>query len=264
MVAFGLSLALMSGLWLTLRGGLTGARRSWGIIGYDPNALGLGALAVAAAIYFYQWQFGIALILAVALHEFGHVAAFRICGHSDAWFRLIPLFGGVAISNQVPASHEKEFFIALMGPAICLAPMVMVYALSDLAESVSFELANFLYILGLVLGSLNFFNLLPFYPLDGGKLVRVLVQTFAPWATRNVSIVMGIGAAAIALYLHAYFMLFFVMMGWQGLLKSESLLQVQRPMTKSHAVLALAAYVFTTAAFFVGGQQLLAGMIGGR
>jgi Zn-dependent protease len=243
MVAFGLSLALMSGLWLTLRGGLTGARRSWGIIGYDPNALGLGALAVAAAIYFFQWQFGIALILAVALHEFGHVAAFRICGHSDARFRLIPLFGGVAI---------------------CLAPMVMVYALSDLAESVSFELANFLYILGLVLGSLNFFNLLPFYPLDGGKLVRVLVQTFAPWATRNVSIVMGIGAAAIALYLHAYFMLFFVMMGWQGLLKSESLLQVQRPMTKSHAVLALAAYVFTTAAFFVGGQQLLAGMIGGR
>lgn len=251
----------MSGIWLTLRGGWAGRGRGLEVIGFDVNAIGLGLLAVAAAVYFYNWQYGIALIVTVIIHEFGHVAAFRVCGHTDARFRLIPLFGGVAISNQLPASHDKDLFISLMGPAICLGPMVLAFALSDLLDPVNGTAADFLYILGLVMASLNFFNLLPLWPLDGGKIVRLLVYTWAPSATRMTSIAMSAAAAALCLITGSLFLLLFVLMGWQGLIQSERLIEVQRPMTKTAGLIALGAYLATAAAFFQGGQQIIAGFL---
>ena len=254
-----LSFGLLFGTGLALRGGFIGPGRGLQIIGYDTNALGMGALAVAAAVYFYGWQFGIALMLTVAIHEFGHVAAYRVCGHADARFRLIPLFGGVAISNQTPSRQDKDFFISLMGPAICLAPMGLCFALSDLIVDQSWQAANFLYILGLTMGSLNFFNLLPFWPLDGGKITRILTYTYFPWATRSVTIAMAAAATAMAVLTQSWFLLIFVLMGWQSAMQSEGLITVQRPMTPVRGGLALAAYLFTAAAFLMGGYPILRG-----
>lgn len=254
-----LSLGLLGVTFLILRGGFIGPGRGLQVIGYDTSALGLGALAVAAAVYFYGWQFGIALIITVAIHEFGHVAAFRVCGHSDARFRLIPLFGGLAISNQTPSRQDKDFFISLMGPAICIAPMVVFFAVSDLIVEQSWEAANFLYILGLTMGALNFFNLLPFYPLDGGKMIRILVYTYFPWATRNVTIAMTVAAGAMAVLTQSWFLLIFILMGWQSAIQSERLLDVQRKMSPLRGALAMAAYLFTALAFFIGGFPLVRG-----
>ena len=256
------ALGLMLGTWIALRGGfaLAGAR-GFQVVGFDPNAVGLGALAIGAAVYFYGWAFGIALILAVALHEFGHVVAYRVCGHSDARFRLIPILGGVAISNQVPARHDKAFFIALMGPAICLAPMALAFALSDLIYPTAPIASDFLYSFAMVLGSFNFFNLLPFWPLDGGRMVQLLAQTFMPWATRQVSIAMTVLGAGLAFILHSYIILFFILMSWGALMQSEQILGLQRPMSKWHGLVALAAYGFTAATFFLGGAQMLQGFL---
>jgi Zn-dependent protease len=228
-------------------------------VGFDTNAVGLGAVAVGAAVWFFGWQYGAALIITVVLHEFGHVVAFRICGHSDVRFRLIPLIGGVAISNQLPASHDEDLFISLMGPAICLAPMVMSFVLSDLVAEQAWGLANFLYILGLVMGSLNFFNLLPFWPLDGGKIAQTLTYTYAPGAARIVSITMSATAAALCVLTGSFILLFFVLMSWPGLTQSEQLLRMKRPMTKMRGLWAAAAYLSTSLAFGVGGSALMRG-----
>jgi Zn-dependent protease len=262
MIEMFVALGLMLGTWSILRGGfaIAGAR-GFQIVGFDPNAVGLGGLAIAAAVYFYGWEFGLSVILAVVLHEFGHVVAYRACGHRDARFRLIPLMGGVAISNQLPASHDKAFFIAVMGPAICLAPMALAFALSDLLYAQSPDISAVLYTFGMVLGSFNFFNLLPFWPLDGGKIVQILCQTYVPWATRQVSIAMTLGGAALAFISHSYIILFFILMSWGGLMQSERVLEVQRPMSKWHGLIALGAYVFTAAAFFTGGAYLLRGLL---
>ena len=189
--ALSLALCLTWGTWLALRGGFSvPGGRGLRVIGYDPNAIGLGALAVIAAVYFYGWLYGLALCLAVAVHEYGHVLAYRICGHDDARFRLIPILGGVAISGRLPASQDKAFFIALLGPAFCLAPMGLAFALSDLLLSTSYEAAEALFVFALVLGAFNFFNLLPFWPLDGGRMLQILCQTFAPAFTHQLSIAM--------------------------------------------------------------------------
>lgn len=251
-----LSLCLLSGTWLTLKDGWH-AKGEFHIAGFDINALGLGGVAIAAAMYFWGVLFGIALIIAIVIHEFGHVAAFRVCGHSDARFRLVPMMGGVAISNQRPASAEKDFFITLMGPAIGLGPMVFCYAVS--AELDQFDAvwaiytSNFLFVLAQVLGSLNFFNLLPLWPLDGGKLTQRLVHTFAPSMTHTVSLGMIVLAVALCVMTRSYFLLFFVLMSWQSLMQSEQLLDLQRGMSKRRGLLALAAYLATALALFEGG-----------
>ena len=253
------TLCLMAVALYTLRGGLIGPGRGLRVVGFDTSSIGLGVLAVGAAVWFFGWQFGAALIITVVVHEFGHVVAFRVCGHSDARFRLIPLLGGVAISNKLPVSHEDDLFISLMGPAICLAPMVLCFALSELVVEQFWGVANFLYILGLVMGSLNFFNLLPLWPLDGGKIVQTLTYTYAPKATRIVSISMSATAAALCVLTGSFILLIFVLMSWPGLMQSEQLLRMKRPMTKTRALWATAAYLATLLAFGVGGSALLAG-----
>jgi len=256
------ALCLTLGTWGVLRGGfvLPGARGAQ-VVGFDPNALGLGALAIAVAVYYYGWAFGLALVLAVVVHEFGHVAAYRVCGHSDAKFRLIPILGGVAISGRIPVSQDRAFFIALMGPAICLAPMAMAFALSEILFQTAPMVAGFLYSFGFVLGFFNFFNLLPFWPLDGGRIVQILVQTYLPWATRQVSIAMTLGGALLAFMNQSYILLFFILISWGGLMQSERILQIQRPMTRGLGLIALAAYGFTTAAFYYGGGFIIFGML---
>ncbi len=254
--------ALCLATWKMLQGGWRGPR-GFQLAGFDLNTAGLGLFAVAAAMYFWGVTYGIALMVAVVIHEFGHVAAFRVCGHADARFRLIPLMGGVAISSQVPASADKAFFIALMGPAINLGPMALCFALSEAIFTTTFtselpyHIGNYLYVQGSILAALNAFNLLPLWPLDGGKLTQRLVYTFAPALTRQVSVAMTLLAVALCLATRSWFLLFFVMTGWQGLVQSETLLRVQRPLSRKRGLLALGAYLTTAAAFFLGGQPML-------
>lgn len=250
-----LSLGLIAITGYALRGGFAGA--GWNRAGFDVNALGLSAVAIAAAIWFFGWQYGLAFIIAIMVHEIGHVAAFRVCGHKDAQFRLIPLFGGVTVSRSLPASHDSDLFISLMGPAICLGPMALCFATANLTFLQAPAVASFLYIQGLVLGGLNLFNLLPFWPLDGGKIVRLLTYTFFPKATRAVSILMSAAAAALCVATGSYILLFFVLLGWQGLIQSEQLIEIQRPMRKSTACIALAAYLCTAGALYLGAAQFV-------
>ncbi len=93
--------------------------------------------------------------------------------------------------------------------------------------------------------------------MDGGKIVRLLTYTFFPKATRAVSIIMSAAAAALCVATGSYILLFFVLLGWQGLIQSEQLIETQRPMPKSTAWLALAAYFCTAGALYLGAAQFV-------
>ncbi len=242
-----------------LRGGLVGERGFLTIAGFDANALFMGVAAVGAAIWFFGPMYGAALILSVMIHEFGHVAAYRVCGHRDARFRLIPLIGGVAISNQVPASYEKDFFITLMGPGICIAPMVLAYVIvqQDFIWTLSPDAAVFLQVFATVTGALNFFNLLPFWPLDGGRCLAVLCKIFWPGGARQVTMAMSGAAIALAIYSQSIAMTVFAVMGVQSLFAAEQIARFQRPMGKTRGALAAAAYAATIVTFGTIGWPLL-------
>lgn len=262
LAALGLCLAT----WKILQGGWRG-QSGLQVAGLEASSGVLAVLALAAAMYFWGVLYGIALIVAVLVHEFGHVAAYRVCGHADARFRLIPLMGGVAISNSAPARADEEFFITLMGPAINLAPMALCLAAAEVIFTARFttelpyQLGSYLFVQGMVLAALNFFNLLPLWPLDGGRMTQRLIYTFAPSLTRQVSIAMMLLAVGLCLLTQSLFLLFFVLMSWPSLMQAESRLATLSPLPPKRALLALAAYLATAAAFFAGGHPLFLGLI---
>ncbi len=253
-----IALGFVAATLYALRGGLVGRGSVVTFAGLDAQAALMGVLAVAAAVYFYGPLFGAALILSVMLHEFGHVAAYRVCGHADARFRLIPLLGGVAISNQLPASQEKDFFITLLGPGICLAPMVLCLALLEI-EAVRYSPAgDFLWVFAVVTGSLNFFNLMPFWPLDGGRCTATLFRVFLPRAALQATMAMSAATIVLAIYSRSMILMVFALMGAQNLVRQGDVGAIQRPMGKGRGLIALGAYVATTAAFGITGWPLLA------
>jgi len=191
------------------------------------------------------------------IHEFGHVAAFRVAGHKDARFRLIPLMGGVAISDTPPETQADDFFITIMGPLICLVPMILAYVLVEPAAKISPLAGEFLWTFVMVTGALNFFNLLPFSPLDGGRCVKVITDTFLPRATRYITLGMSALFAAAAVAMQSMALTFFAVMGATSLFQWSEAWAHRKGLTIWQGFTALGAYLFTLAAHFWGGFGVL-------
>ncbi|MFW5881627.1 MAG: site-2 protease family protein [Roseicyclus sp.] len=125
---------------------------------------------------------GTALILAViamlglfgslVLHELAHSLVARRYGLSVGRITLF-LFGGVAELEDEPRSAVSEFWIAVAGPAMSFALAGVFGILSLVAgEGEAGLLVGYLATINLVLGG---FNLIPAFPLDGGRVLRALL-----------------------------------------------------------------------------------------
>ena len=122
--------------------------------------------AVAAALLF----------LSVLLHELGHsyvAQYYRIPIEQITLF----LFGGVAHMRQEAPSPKAEFLIAIAGPIVSFVISGSCLGLVALAEAIQQEQAlRGVVMLGLLLGmgnlQLGVFNLIPGFPLDGGRILR--------------------------------------------------------------------------------------------
>lgn len=248
---------LVCGLtYLVLRGGW---RQNVGTLDLRPkkDALVLGAIALGAAVYFWGWIGGIAIIVMVIVHEFGHVAAFRVAGHPDATFRLIPLMGGVASSSKAPKSDLHQFYISIMGPGICLALMIVSFLFGDYFSEISPTIAYFFYLLALITGALNFFNLLPLWPLDGGKILRVLTATYSPKLAYYTTVGMCVLLIAVGFMMRSFLIAIIAFMALQSATKIPTY-KVQYSLTKRQMVQATAAWLLMLAAFGIGGLPFIA------
>jgi Zn-dependent protease len=136
---------------------------------YFPFELALPAAgdwilgAVTAVLFF----------VSVLLHELGHsVVALRF----KVPVRRITLFifGGIAEITQEPPSARAEFLIAIAGPIVsfALAGIFGVIALGSTVLAPIFVVAKYLAVIN---GWLGLFNLVPGFPLDGGRLFRAIV-----------------------------------------------------------------------------------------
>jgi Zn-dependent protease/CBS domain-containing protein len=113
------------------------------------------------------------LFVGLVLHELAHSLVARRFGLGVGGITLF-LFGGVAELEQEPASAGSEFWIAIAGPAMSFALALAAWAVTGAAASAGASegfLALFGYLawINLVLG---LFNLLPAFPLDGGRVLR--------------------------------------------------------------------------------------------
>ena len=115
----------------------------------------------------------ILLFGSVLLHELGHSVValrFKVPVRSITLF----LFGGVARLGIEPPSARAEFFIAIGGPIVSLALAAVFSALQPAAAAVEplFALVQYLAYINF---ALMLFNLIPGFPLDGGRVFRALI-----------------------------------------------------------------------------------------
>ena len=124
--------------------------------------------------------FVILLFVCVLAHEFGHIFAARAYGIETPDVTLLPI-GGVARLARIPEEPVQELLIALAGPAVNVAIVVVLLVLfgsqaepTQLAsvENTKIALADRLTIVNLFLA---LFNMIPAFPMDGGRVLRALL-----------------------------------------------------------------------------------------
>ncbi len=122
------------------------------------------AMAVGTMLLFFG---------SLLLHELAHSVVARRFGMRIGGITLF-LFGGVAELEDEPPSAGVEFWVALAGPVMSLCLALAFWFLSLLSSLVLSDVAllhvlNYLFLINLVLAV---FNLLPAFPLDGGRIFR--------------------------------------------------------------------------------------------
>jgi len=127
----------------------------------------------------------------IVLHELGHSIVALARGIQVRSITLF-IFGGVAQTEKEAESASTEFWVAIAGPIVSLVLAGLFYLLSGFFSTISEVLSVCLNWLGRINLIIAVFNLIPGFPLDGGRVFRALVwsvsgnaQTGMRWAVAS-------------------------------------------------------------------------------
>ena len=148
--------------------------------------------------------FMLALFACVVAHEFGHILTARYFGIRTPDVTLLPI-GGVARLDSIPEQPRRELAVALAGPAVNLViagVLILVFGIQPIEQSHAMNLKPEDILPNLATANLflAFFNLLPAFPMDGGRALRAIIAAFADRqkatriaATIGQSLAIGLG-----------------------------------------------------------------------
>ncbi|MGG5819870.1 site-2 protease family protein [Falsiroseomonas sp. HW251] len=180
-----------------------------------------GAPAAVTGVVFICLLFG-----CVLLHEFGHVLAARRYGIATPDITLLPI-GGVARLERIPENPSEELVVALAGPAVNVVIALLLLLLlggvppmEALAspEDVDHPLLARLFWVNV---TLVVFNLIPAFPMDGGRVLRALLgyrmgHRRATEIAASVGQVLAFGLGFLGLLGGAPLLVFVALFVWLG------------------------------------------------
>ncbi len=173
-------------------------------VSIDPSGLEQGAT---------RWLLGaaasIGLFTSVLVHELGHAATARAYGVRTKEIRLWFL-GGVAQLDDMPRGRGAEAVVAIAGPIVSfLIGALLWWLLPSALGSTGFALVvSYLAVTNVALA---IFNLLPALPLDGGRVLRGVLELFMPHVRATAVAVFVSGTVAIMLGLFGFFSMNFLL-----------------------------------------------------
>jgi Zn-dependent protease/CBS domain-containing protein len=135
-----------------------------------------------AATAWDSLAFMVLLFLCVLLHEFGHIFTARAFGVPTPYVTLLPI-GGVAQLERIPEEPWEEFLIAIAGPLVNVVIAAALVYLFDAqlhanaaraVDNLNIPLVDRLAAVNLFLA---LFNMIPAFPMDGGRVLRALLAS---------------------------------------------------------------------------------------